>query len=58
MKKIIHGIEHKKDNSFNHNKAIILEDVKHPFGTVYTKDNIFGYVANGYDWYKFKLIKI
>ena len=61
MKKqiIIGGIKHTKVNSkkkvnFQKMKSV---DFKHPFGRVYFI-NKFGYVANGYDWYKLKMYEI
>ena len=51
--KIIGGITHLKANTFNYHEAKRITK-KHPLGDVYTKGD-FGYVANGYDWWKFPL---
>lgn len=54
--KYIGGIEHIKDNDFDYTKYKVSA-INHPLGTVYQK-GWFGYVANGYDWYKFPILKL
>lgn len=55
---VVGGVAHEKDNTFNYHTAKELDLTKsHPLGTVYEKDG-FGYVANGYDWWKFPVEKL
>ena len=53
----IGGVIHIKDNSFVHNKKNITSINEHPFGTVY-QNGWWGYVANGYDWWKFPILEL
>ena len=54
----IGGIHHTKvlSTEFNYAKAIMYPKL-HPLGSVYikTKYSKFGYVANGYNWWKFEI---
>lgn len=54
--KKIGGITHIKDNSFDYHSAKQIKQT-HPLGTVFEKDR-FGYVANGYDWWKFPINRL
>lgn len=53
---IIGTVKHIKQNNFDYNKATIVSE-QHPLGTVYQK-GWWGYVANGYDWWKFPIIEL
>jgi len=52
----IGGVKHSKENDFKYNDAKVVSEL-HPLGTVYKKGK-FGYVANGYDWWKFEINKL
>lgn len=54
--KYIGGVEHIKDNDFNYHHHQI-SCINHPLGTVY-QNGWWGYVANGYDWWKFPILKL
>lgn len=54
--KEVGGVMHERDNSFDFNSHKTINKL-HPLGTVY-KDGKFGYVANGYDWWKFELSEL
>jgi hypothetical protein len=53
---IIDGIRHEKfEKSIDYiNMKKVEVTGLHTFGTVYVRSN-FGYVANGYHWYRFRL---
>jgi len=54
MKTILYNVTHQLVKKFDWHKAAVLSEFGiHPFGTIYIKED-FCYVANGYDWYKFK----
>lgn len=53
---IIGGVTHTKANGFNYHEAKQSKKI-HPLGTVYEKDDV-GYVASGYDWWKFPIRKL
>lgn len=54
--KYINGIAHIKDNDFDYTKhKVAAKD--HPLGTVY-QCGWWGYVANGYDWWKFPILEL
>lgn len=56
--KKIGGITHFKDNTFDYHKAKLIKK-KHPLGDVYeAEDKRTGYVANGYDWWKFPIDRL
>lgn len=46
-------VNHTKEVNFDYHKAKIVSEL-HPLGSVYKKGG-FGYVANGYDWWKFDI---
>lgn len=54
--KFIGGVIHIKDNNFNYHKHT-KSSINHPLGTVYQK-GWWGYVANGYDWWKFPILEL
>ena len=51
------GVQHTKDHEFDHTEATIASVIGHPLGTVYQK-GWWGYVANGYDWWKFSILDL
>ncbi len=55
--KVIGGITHFKDNSFDYHTAKKHKKL-HPLGDVYEADYKTGYVASGYDWFKFPLKRL
>ena len=55
--KFIGRIQHTQDNNFDYTKAKIASTIGHPLGTVYQK-GWWGYVANGYDWFKFPILSL
>lgn len=57
-KKLIGGITHFKDNAFDYTKAKKIKKL-HPLGDVYEgEDKRVGYVASGYDWFKFPIDRL
>jgi hypothetical protein len=54
--KIIGGITHFKDNTFDYHKAKKIAK-KHPLGDVYEQGSD-GYVASGYDWFRFPVNRL
>ena len=51
----VNGIKHKVINKTINYQKMQKIDFIHTLGTVYTNGKIFGYVANGYSWLKFRL---
>ncbi len=54
--KFVNGVFHYKIKDFDYHKYI-SEEIGHPLGTIYKKGKTFeyGFVANGYDWFCFKI---
>lgn len=50
-------VQHTKDNDFDFTKASVACTIGHPLGTVY-QQGWWGYVANGYDWWKFPILEL
>jgi len=54
--KFVNGVFHYKANNFNYHEYK-PEEIGHPLGTIYKKGKTseYGFVANGYDWFCFKI---
>lgn len=54
--KFVNGVFHYKIKDFDYHKYI-SEEIGHPLGTIYKKGKTseYGFVANGYDWFCFKI---